>query len=108
MGGSSDLCAMLKAGGAGDPHGPDGSPTHIASGDGDRRARLGRGAVPIGAAFREQGSKVLYFAGYKNSSTLKLAEIEAAADAWCGAATAPGSCPPAPRTALSSGNIVRR
>jgi hypothetical protein len=68
MGGSSDLCAMLKVGEPVILMGPTGSPTHIASGETAILAGGGLGNAvlfSIGAGFREKGSKVLYFAGYK-------------------------------------------
>jgi NADPH-dependent glutamate synthase beta subunit-like oxidoreductase/NAD(P)H-flavin reductase len=89
MGGSSDLCAMLKAGEPVILMGPTGSPTHIAAGETVILAGGGLGNAvlfSIGQAFRAEGSKVLYFAGYKKViDRYKIAEIENAADVvvWC-------------------------
>ena len=69
MGGSSDLCALLKPGEPVILMGPTGTPTEIAA-----RARpsllvgggLGNAVLfSIGQALRAAGSQVLYFAGYK-------------------------------------------
>ncbi|HZT63265.1 MAG TPA: FAD-dependent oxidoreductase [Burkholderiales bacterium] len=112
MGGSSDLCAMLKPGEPVILMGPTGSPTHIASGETVILAGGGLGNAvlfSIGAAFREQGSKVLYFAGYKKvADRYKVAEIEAAADAvvWC-CDEAPGFEPTRPQDRTFVGNIVQ-
>ncbi len=89
MGGSSDLCAMLKSGEPVILMGPTGSPTHIAPNETVILAGGGLGNAvlfSIGAAFRAKGSKVLYFAGYKKVvDRYKVAEIESAADVvvWC-------------------------
>jgi NADPH-dependent glutamate synthase beta subunit-like oxidoreductase/NAD(P)H-flavin reductase len=89
MGGSSDLCAMLKAGEPVILMGPTGSPTHIPAGETVILAGGGLGNAvlfSIGQALRAKGSKVLYFAGYKKVvDRYKVAEIENAADAvvWC-------------------------
>ncbi|PXX18334.1 pyridine nucleotide-disulfide oxidoreductase [Nitrosomonas ureae] len=89
MGGSSNLCAMLKPGEPVVLMGPTGTPTEIPEnqivvlvGGGLGNAVL----FSIGAAARAAGSKVLYFAGYKKLiDRYKVAEIEAAADivVWC-------------------------
>jgi NADPH-dependent glutamate synthase beta subunit-like oxidoreductase/NAD(P)H-flavin reductase len=89
MGGSSDLCAMLKPGEPVILMGPTGSPTHIAPGETVILVGGGLGNAvlfSIGEAFRVKGSKVLYFAGYKKvADRYKVAEIENAADVvvWC-------------------------
>jgi NAD(P)H-flavin reductase len=112
MGGSSDLCAMLKAGEPVILMGPTGSPTHIASGETVILAGGGLGNAvlfSIGAAFRQRGSKVLYFAGYKKvADRYKVAEIEAAADAvvWC-CDEEPGFRPTRPQDRTFVGNIVQ-
>jgi NAD(P)H-flavin reductase len=112
MGGSSDLCAMLQPGEHVILMGPTGSPTHIASGETVILAGGGLGNAvlfSIGAAFREHGSKVLYFAGYKKvADRYKVAEIEAAADAvvWC-CDEAPGFEPARPQDRTFVGNIVQ-
>ncbi len=89
MGGSSDLCALLKPGEPVVLMGPTGTPTHIPSGQ--TVALLGGGLgnavlFSIGAALRAAGSRVLYFAGYKAvQDRYKVEEIERAADVivWC-------------------------
>jgi len=89
MGGSSDLCAMLRPGEPVILMGPTGSPTHIAANETVILVGGGLGNAvlfSIGAAFRARGSKVLYFAGYKKViDRYKVAEIESAADVvvWC-------------------------
>jgi NADPH-dependent glutamate synthase beta subunit-like oxidoreductase/NAD(P)H-flavin reductase len=112
MGGSSDLCAMLKPGEPVILMGPTGSPTHIASGETLILAGGGLGNAvlfSIGAAFREQRSKVLYFAGYKKvMDRYKVAEIEAAADVvvWC-CDEEPGFKPTRAQDRSFVGNIVQ-
>jgi NADPH-dependent glutamate synthase beta subunit-like oxidoreductase/NAD(P)H-flavin reductase len=112
MGGSSDLCAMLKPGEPVILMGPTGSPTHIAAGETVILAGGGLGNAvlfSIGAAFREMGSKVLYFAGYKKViDRYKVAEIEAAADTvvWC-CDEEPGFKPARPQDRSFVGNIVQ-
>src|SRR3954463_13700879 len=62
----------------------------------------------IGAALREAGSRVLYFAGYKKMrDRYKVAEIEAAADevVWC-SDEAPGFAPSRAGDKAFVGNIV--
>jgi NADPH-dependent glutamate synthase beta subunit-like oxidoreductase/NAD(P)H-flavin reductase len=89
MGGSSNLCALLKPGEPVVLMGPTGAPTHIASGETVILAGGGLGNAvlfSIGQALRAAGSKVLYFAGYKKAiDRYKVSEIEAAADVviWC-------------------------
>ena len=89
MGGSSDLCAQLKPGEPVVLMGPTGSPTEIAANETVVLAGGGLGNAvlfSIGRAFREAGSKVLYFAGYRRMrDRYKIADIEAAADivVWC-------------------------
>ncbi len=89
MGGSSDLCALLRPGEPVVLMGPTGSPTHIASGETVLLAGGGLGNAvlfSIGQAFRAAGSRVLYFAGYKKAiDRYHVPDIEAAADVvvWC-------------------------
>src|SRR4029450_10612191 len=89
MGGSSDLCPPPKPGGRVILMAPTGSPTEIAAEETVVLAGAGLGNAvlfSIGQAFRNAGSKVLYFAGYKKRiDRYKVADIEAAADAvvWC-------------------------
>jgi NAD(P)H-flavin reductase len=69
--------------------GPTGTPTEIPAGETVLLAGGGLGNAvlfSIGQALRAAGSKVLYFAGYKQiSDRYKIEEIERAADAiiWC-------------------------
>jgi len=99
MGGSSDLCAMLKPGEPVIVMGPTGAPTEIEPGETVVLVGGGLGNAvlfSIGQAFRKAGSKVLYFAGYKRMiDRYKVEEIEAAADVvvWC--------CDEAPGFAIS-------
>ncbi len=99
MGGSSDLCAVLKPGEPIVLMGPTGEPTTIASGETVLLAGGGLGNAvlfSIGRAFRAAGSRVLYFAGYRNpQDRYHVEDIEAAADTiiWCvdhGAGFKPG------------------
>jgi NADPH-dependent glutamate synthase beta subunit-like oxidoreductase/NAD(P)H-flavin reductase len=89
MGGSSDLCAHLKIGEPVVLMGPTGTPTYIPKNENVLLAGGGLGNAvlfSIGKAMRENGCKVLYFAGYKKAADrYKTEEIEAAADVvvWC-------------------------
>ena len=112
MGGSADLCADLRPGEPVVLMGPTGAPTHIAA---HRTVLLVGGGLgnavlfSIGAAFRDQGSRVLYFAGYKKMlDRYKVAEIEAASDAivWC-CDEAPGFTPARPQDRSFVGNMVQ-
>ena len=112
MGGSSDLCALLKPGEPVVLMGPTGTPTEILPaatvalvGGGLGNAVL----LSIGAALREAGSRVVYFAGYKKlRDRYKVSAIERAADAvvWC-CDEAPGFTPTRPQDRAFVGNIVR-
>jgi NADPH-dependent glutamate synthase beta subunit-like oxidoreductase/NAD(P)H-flavin reductase len=114
MGGSSDLCALLKPGEPVVLMGPTGTPTEIPSGK--TVALLGGGLgnavlFSIGAALRAAGSRVLYFAGYKAvQDRYKVEEIERAADVivWC-CDEYPGFLPnpDRPHDRSVSGNIVQ-
>ncbi len=111
MGGSSDLCRSLRPGEPVVLMGPTGSPTDTPGG---RTVLLAGGGLgnavlfSIGQAFRQAGSKVLYFAGYRSAvDRFKIEEIEAAADivVWCvdgGVAPAPDR----PQDKTFRGNIV--
>ena len=111
MGGSSDLCAMLKPGEPVIVMGPTGAPTEIEPGETVVLAGGGLGNAvlfSIGQAFRRAGSKVLYFAGYKKViDRYKVEEIEAAADVvvWC-CDEAPGFVPGRPQDKSTVDNIV--
>ncbi len=89
MGGSADLCAYLKIGEPVVLMGPTGTATETPAGETVMLVGGGLGNAvlfSIGKAFRDAGSKVLYFAGYKQKQDrYKVAEIEKAADTiiWC-------------------------
>jgi NADPH-dependent glutamate synthase beta subunit-like oxidoreductase/NAD(P)H-flavin reductase len=112
MGGSSDLCAVLKPGEPVILMGPTGTPTDIHA---DTTVALIGGGLgnavlfSIGAAMRAAGSKVIYFAGYKQiRDRYKVEEIERAADViiWC-CDEAPGFVPTRPSDKAFVGNIVQ-
>jgi NAD(P)H-flavin reductase len=111
MGGSSDLCALLKPGEPVILMGPTGTPTETPSGETVLLVGGGLGNAvlfSIGAAFRARGSRVLYFAGYKQmQDRYKVEEIEHAADGvvWCCDET-PGFVPGRPQDRTFVGNIV--
>jgi NADPH-dependent glutamate synthase beta subunit-like oxidoreductase/NAD(P)H-flavin reductase len=111
MGGSSDLCALLKPGEPVILMGPTGTPTETPSGETVLLVGGGLGNAvlfSIGAAFRARGSRVLYFAGYKLvQDRYKVEEIEHAADCvvWC-CDEAPGFAPGRPEDLAFVGNIV--
>jgi NADPH-dependent glutamate synthase beta subunit-like oxidoreductase/NAD(P)H-flavin reductase len=112
MGGSSDLCADLAPGEPVVLMGPTGTPTHIAPNETVVLVGGGLGNAvlfSIGAAFRAQGSKVLYFAGYKKMiDRYKVEEIEAASDVivWC-CDEGPGFTPSRTQDKSFVGNIVQ-
>jgi len=112
MGGSADLCAMLKPGEPVVLMGPTGTPTEIPA---DETVMLVGGGLgnavlfSIGQALRAAGSKVLYFAGYKKLiDRYKVAEIENAADVvvWC-CDEQPGFAPTRSQDRSFPGNIVQ-
>ena len=111
MGGSSDLCALLQPGEPVILMGPTGTPTETPAGETVLLVGGGLGNAvlfSIGAALRAEGSRVLYFAGYKTiADRYKVAEIEAAADTivWC-CDEAPGFAPGRPQDRAFVGNIV--
>jgi len=111
MGGSSDLCALLKPGEPVILMGPTGTPTETPSGETVLLVGGGLGNAvlfSIGAAFRARGSRVLYFAGYKLlQDRYKVVDIEHAADCvvWC-CDEAPGFVPGRPQDLAFVGNIV--
>ncbi len=81
MGGSSDLCALLKPGEPVILMGPTGTPTETPAGETVLLVGGGLGNAvlfSIAAALRAQGSRVLYFAGYKTiADRYKVDDIEA-------------------------------
>ncbi len=111
MGGSSDLCALLKPG---DPvilMGPTGTPTETPSKEIVLLAGGGLGNAvlfSIGQQLRASGSRVVYFAGYKKIiDRYKVEEIEKAADVvvWV-CDEAPGFTPGRVQDSAFVGNIV--
>ncbi len=111
MGGSSDLCAVLKPGEPVILMGPTGSPTETPAGETAILVGGGLGNAvlfSIGRALRAAGSKVVYFAGYKRvADRYKVAEIEEAADVVVWACDeAPGFAPTRPQDRAFVGNIV--
>jgi len=111
MGGSSDLCALLKPGEPVVLMGPTGTPTETPGGETVLLAGGGLGNAvlfSVGQALRAAGSKVLYFAAYKTiADRYKVEEIEAAGDTivWC-CDEAPGFAPSRPGDLTFAGNIV--
>jgi NAD(P)H-flavin reductase len=114
MGGSSDLCGLLKPGEPVVLMGPTGEPTHIPKNETVLLVGGGLGNAvlfSIGAALRAAGCTVIYFAGYKQlSDRYKVADIETAADVvvWC-CDEAPGftTNPLRPNDKTFVGNIVQ-
>ncbi|MFZ0592515.1 MAG: hypothetical protein WAM39_18810, partial [Bryobacteraceae bacterium] len=111
MGGSSDLCALLKPG---DPvilMGPTGKPTETPAQETVLLAGGGLGNAvlfSIGQQLRASHSRVIYFAGYKKIvDRYKVEEIEKAADVviWC-CDEAPGFTPGRVQDSAFVGNIV--
>ena len=112
MGGSSNLCAKLKPGEPVILMGHTGAPTET---PGDETAILLGGGLgnavlfSIGQAFRQAGSKVLYFAAYKTvNDRYHIENIEAAADEviWC-CDEAPGFRPGRSQDRTFVGNVVQ-
>jgi NADPH-dependent glutamate synthase beta subunit-like oxidoreductase/NAD(P)H-flavin reductase len=111
MGGSSDLCALLKPGEPVILMGPTGTPTEtppketvLLVGGGLGNAVL----FSIGQQLRAGGSRTVYFAGYKKIiDRYKVEEIEKAADVvvWC-CDEAPGFTPARVQDKAFVGNIV--
>jgi len=112
MGGSADLCKLLKPGEPVVLMGPTGEPTEIRQNETVVLVGGGLGNAvlfSIGAAARAANCKVLYFAGYKKlADRYKVAEIEAAADTivWC-CDEAPGFEVTRPGDMSFVGNIVQ-
>ncbi len=111
MGGSSDLCALLKPSEPVVLMGPTGTPTETPAGETVLLVGGGLGNAvlfSIGAAFKAGGSRVLYVAGYKRvRDRYKEEEIERAADhvVWA-CEEAPGFLPGRPRDKAFVGNVV--
>ncbi|MEO5373303.1 MAG: FAD-dependent oxidoreductase [Alphaproteobacteria bacterium] len=111
MGGSSNLVELLKPGEPVVVMGPTGEPTHTPQGSTVLLAGGGLGNAvlfSIGRAFRDNGSRVLYFAGYKSMvDRYKIDEIKAAADVlvWT-CDEGPGFTPDRPQDKTFVGNIV--
>ncbi|MBV9503575.1 MAG: FAD-dependent oxidoreductase [Acidobacteriia bacterium] len=111
MGGSSDLCALLKPGEPVILMGPTGTPTDTPRGETVLLAGGGLGNAvlfSIGQQMRANGSKVIYFAGYKRvEDRYKIEEIERAADVviWT-CDEAPGFTPDRAQDKSFVGNIV--
>jgi NADPH-dependent glutamate synthase beta subunit-like oxidoreductase/NAD(P)H-flavin reductase len=112
MGGSSDLCALLKPGEPVILMGPTGTPTEIPEGKTVLLAGGGLGNAvlfSIGQALKRKNNRVLYFAAYRKlSDRYKVAEIEAASDVivWC-CEEAPGFQPDRRHDFSFVGNIVQ-
>ena len=111
MGGSSDLCALLKPGEPIILMGPTGAPTETPPQETVLLAGGGLGNAvlfSIGQELRAAGSRVVYFAGYKKAiDRYKVEQIEAAADVvtWC-CDEAPGFTPSRAQDRAFVGNIV--
>ena len=112
MGGSSDLCQLLKPGEPVILMGPTGAPTEIPQDEAVVLIGGGLGNAvlfSIGQAMRANGCRVLYFAGYKKlQDRYKVQEIENAADQiiWC-CDEEPGFTPSRPQDLTYVGNIVK-
>ena len=110
MGGSSDLCTYLKSEEPVVLMGPTGMPTEIPHNETVMLVGGGLGNAvlfSIGRALRQQGCKVLYFAGYKKAEDrYKVKEIEAAADVIVWACDEAVFTPERPQDRSFHGNIV--
>jgi len=112
MGGSSSLCQYMEPGEHVILMGPTGAPTETPAGETVVLAGGGLGNAvlfSIGQALRNAGSKVLYFAAYKqNGDRYHIENIEAAADTvvWC-CDVEPGFEPGRPGDKAFVGNIVQ-
>ena len=111
MGGSSDLCALLKPGEPVILMGPTGTPTETPGGETVALVGGGLGNAvlfSIGAALRAAGSKVVYFAGYKKlQDRYKIEQIETAADVVVWACDeAPGFAPNRPQDRAFVGDMI--
>jgi NAD(P)H-flavin reductase len=112
MGGSADLLAYLQPGEPVILMGPTGTPTEIPHGETVVLAGGGLGNAvlfSIGRALRAAGSKVVYFAGYRQmADRYRVEDIEAASDVvvWC-CDEAPGFTPRRSQDRAFVGNIVQ-
>ncbi|TAK82734.1 MAG: pyridine nucleotide-disulfide oxidoreductase [Betaproteobacteria bacterium] len=112
MGGSADLLAYLRPGEPVVLMGPTGTPTEIPRGETVVLVGGGLGNAvlfSIGRALRAAGSKVIYFAGYKQlGDRYRIEDIEASSDVvvWC-CDEAPGFPARRPRDRSFVGNIVQ-
>ncbi|HEY3056868.1 MAG TPA: pyridine nucleotide-disulfide oxidoreductase, partial [Thermoanaerobaculia bacterium] len=112
MGGSSRLCAMLTPGEPVIVMGPTGAPTEIPKNETVLLAGGGLGNAvlfSIAKAFRDNGCRVVYFAGYKKrQDVFKRDEIEAGTDQVIWAVDAGEMIPPRREQDLAFvGNIVQ-
>ena len=112
MGGSSRLCAMLQPGEPVVVMGPTGTPTEIASNETVILAGGGLGNAvlfSIAKALKDNGCRVIYFAGYKKAADVfKRDEIEAATDQVIWSVDAGEPIPPRrPQDSQFVGNIVQ-
>src|SRR6185436_7290111 len=112
MGGSSRLCAMLRPGEPVVLMGPTGTPTEIPK---DETVLLAGGGLgnavlfSIARALKQNGCRVVYFAGYKKAADVfKRDEIEAGTDQviWSVDAGEP-IAPRRPQDLAFIGNIVQ-
>jgi NADPH-dependent glutamate synthase beta subunit-like oxidoreductase/NAD(P)H-flavin reductase len=112
MGGSADLLAYLQPGEPVILMGPTGTPTEIPHGENVVLAGGGLGNAvlfSIGRALRAAGSKVVYFAGYRQmADRYRVEDIEAASDVvvWC-CDQPPGFAPRRPQDRAYVGNLVQ-
>jgi NAD(P)H-flavin reductase len=112
MGGSADLLAYLQPGEPVVLMGPTGTPTEIPRGETVALVGGGLGNAvlfSIGRALRAAGSRVIYFAGYKQLiDRYRVEDIEGAADVvvWC-CDEAPGFKPRRAQDKAFVGNIVQ-
>jgi len=111
VGGSSDLCALLRPGEPVILMGPTGTPTETPARETVLLVGGGLGNAvlfSIGQQLRSSGSRTIYFAGYKKMiDRYKVEEIEKAADVavWC-CDEAPGFTPNRVQDKAFVGNIV--
>ncbi|HEX7604064.1 MAG TPA: FAD-dependent oxidoreductase, partial [Polyangiaceae bacterium] len=112
MGGSSRLCAALEPGERIVLMGPTGAPTEIAAKETVLLAGGGLGNAvlfSIARAFKAMGSRIVYFAGYRNGSDVfKMDDIEHSTDQviWATDAGEP-VVPRRPQDVHFRGNIVQ-